>query len=404
MAKVNFYLDKTNTDSKRPVFLYFSFNGKRIKLFTNESVSEKDWNPETMRVRKSFDGSVEMNLILDKMQADVERIYREMVLEGAVTTAQKFKERLYIEVKQKSSIDFWPSLERYMEECKNRRGTSTLKKYTSSFNHLRNYSTRKKKSIDFDDIDSDFFVKFNDFLINEKKLTNNTIAKYIKVIKTFMGWALDRGLTKNIAYKSYQTKESEGEIYFLSLDELMKLYRMPLENEAQDRVRDVFCFGCFTGLRYSDIYNLSASNIQDGFINITTIKTQEKNSIPLNDFAKAILKKHSGTKNKCLPVLSNQKMNDHLKELGKLAEINRMVSQVRFQGAKRIQKSFPFYKIMTTHIARKTFITNSIFLGMSSEAIMEISGQKTRKAYKRYFTIVDQFKQTEMDKAWGSVA
>ncbi|HET6991233.1 MAG TPA: site-specific integrase, partial [Bacteroidia bacterium] len=150
--------------------------------------------------------------------------------------------------------------------------------------------------------------------------------------------------------------------------------------------------------------NLSTSNIRDGFINITTIKTQEKNSIPLNDFAKAILKKYSARKDKCLPVISNQKMNDQLKKLGEAAEINRTVSQVRFQGAKRIQKSFPFYKIMTTHIARKTFITNSIFLGMSSEAIMEISGQKTRKAYKRYFTIVDQYKQTEMDKAWGSVA
>lgn len=403
MAKVNFYLDKTHTDNKNPIFLYFSFNGKRVKLFTNETVIEKDWNPETMRVRKSFDGSVEMNLLLDKMQADVERIYREMILEGAVTTAQKFKERLFIEVKQKSSIDFWPSFERYMEECTNRRGTSTLKKYTSAFNHLRNYSTQKKKRVEFDDIDSDFLIKFNDFLINEKKLTNNTIAKYIKVIKTFIGWAVDRGLTKNVAYKSYQTKENEGEIYFLSLDELMKLYRMPIENEAQQRVRDVFCFGCFTGLRYSDIQNLSASDIRDGFVNITTIKTQEKNSIPLNDFAKAILQKYTG-KGRSLPVISNQKMNDHLKKLGRLAGLSRTVSQVRFQGAKRIQKSFPFYEIMTTHIARKTFITNSIFLGMSSEAIMEISGQKTRKAYKRYFTIVDHYKQTEMDKAWGSVA
>ncbi|HET6993117.1 MAG TPA: phage integrase SAM-like domain-containing protein, partial [Bacteroidia bacterium] len=242
MSKVNFYLDKTDSESKRSIFLYFSFNGKRVKLFTNESVIEKDWNPETMRVRKSYDGSVELNLILDKMQADVERIYREMLLEGAIVTAQKFKERLYIEVKQKSSIDFWPSYERYKEECKNRKGNGTLKKYTSSFNHLLNYSTRKKKRIDFDDIDSDFFVKFNDFLINEKKLTNNTIAKYIKVIKTFMGWAVEKGLTKNLAYKSYQTKENEGEIYFLSLDELMKLYRMPIDNEAQARVRDVFCF------------------------------------------------------------------------------------------------------------------------------------------------------------------
>jgi len=214
-----------------------------------------------------------------------------------------------------------------------------------------------------------------------------------------MNWGVNKGLTKNLSHKSYQAKEHEGEIYFLTLNELM-FYKMPIENVTQGRVRDVFCFGCFTGLRYSDIENLSHSNVRDGFIRFTTIKTQEKNNIPLNDFAKAILKKHEGNKDKCLPVISNQKMNEHLKKLGEVAEFDRKVSQVRFQGAKRIQKTFPFYKVMTTHIARKTFITNSIFLGMSSEAIMEISGQKTRKAYKRYFTIVDQYKQTEMDKAW----
>lgn len=404
MAKTNFYLDKPDSENCRGIFLYFSFNGKRIKLFTNELILEKDWNPETMRARKSRDGSVELNLILDKMQSDVERIYREMLLEGIPPTAQRFKERLNVEVKHKSVKDFWSSFETYMHESRNSRGANTLKKYQSTLNHLKKFSARKRLSIDFDDIDDSFLIKFSDYLIHSENLTNNTIAKYIKTLKSFMNWAVKKGLTKNLAHKVYQVKEHEGEIYFLTLDELMTLYKMPIANPALERVRDVFCFGCFTGLRYSDIQNMSPGNIRDGFISFTTIKTQEKNNIPLNEFAKTILKKYSDQSDKCLPAISNQKMNEHLKILGKESGFDRMISQVRFQGAKRIENSMPLYEVMTTHIARKTFITNSIFLGMNSEAIMEISGQKTRKAYKRYFTIVDQYKQTEMEKAWGRLS
>lgn len=135
MAKANFYLDKADSENRRAIFLYFSFNGKRVKLFTNESILEKDWNPETMRARKSRDGSVELNLILDKMQSDVERIYREMLLEGISPTAQRFKERLNIEVKYKSVKDFWSSFEIYLHECE----APEYSGYKSKSFHLDHY-------------------------------------------------------------------------------------------------------------------------------------------------------------------------------------------------------------------------------------------------------------------------
>jgi ssDNA-specific exonuclease RecJ len=96
-------------------------------------------------------------------------------------------------------------------------------------------------------------------------------------------------------------------------------------------------------------------------------------------------------------------MNEHLKTLGRLAGLNRKVSQIRFRGAQRLENIFPLYEVLTTHVARKTFITNSIYLGMNSEAIMEITGQKTRQTFKRYFKIVDQFKEVEMRRTWNTL-
>ena len=269
---------------------------------------------------------------------------------------------------------------------------------------MRNYTAKAKIVLSFEIIDSEFLIGFMQYLVSKIRITNKTVSKYIKTIKAIMNWSVKRGYTNNLSHKLFQPKSHEGEVYFLTMDELLKLYRMPIQLAYLERVRDVFCFGCFTGLRYSDMKNLSPSNISNGFARITSLKTQEKNSIPLNEFALAILRKYVDQAHFSLPVLSNQKMNEHLKALGKLAGLNRKVSQIRFRGAQRLENIFPLYEVLTTHVARKTFITNSIYLGMNSEAVMEITGQKTRQTFKRYFKIVDQFKEGEMRRTWNSLA
>ena len=86
-------------------------------------------------------------------------------------------------------------------------------------------------------------------------------------------------------------------------------------------MRDVFCLCCFTGLRYSDVANLKKSNITDNCITITTVKTHDTLTIELNDYSREILVKYANNDadngNTAMPVISNQRMNDYLKELGK---------------------------------------------------------------------------------------
>ena len=190
---------------------------------------------------------------------------------------------------------------------------------------------------------------------------------------------------------------------FLTWEELNKLknYQIPETKQYLERVRDVFLFCCFTGLRYSDVHNLKKSDIRDGYIEITTVKTAERLIIELNNHSKAILDKYKDVEfegHKALPVISNQKMNDYLKELGELAEINEPVSETYYKGSRRIDTITPKYALLGTHAGRRTFICNALVLGIPAQVVMKWTGHSDYKAMKPYIDIADDVKANAMSK------
>lgn len=101
---------------------------------------------------------------------------------------------------------------------------------------------------------------------------------------------------RNNAYDTFRPKlkDTQKKIIFLTWEELTKLreFEIPPAKQSFDRVRDVFLFQCFTGLRYSDAYNLRRSDIKEDHIEVTTIKTSDSLVIELNKHSKAILEKY----------------------------------------------------------------------------------------------------------------
>lgn len=131
-------------------------------------------------------------------------------------------------------------------------------------------------------------------------------------------------------------------------------------------------------------------------------KTKDILRIPLNVYAKEILSKYFGFGNdKPLPSISSQKTNKHLKEICSLARIDEPVTVVTYRGAERIERTLPKYELVGTHTARRTFVILLLEKGMRPEIVMEITGHKDYRTFKKYIKISSNVKATEMNKAWS---
>ena len=295
----------------------------------------------------------------------------------------------------------YPAYDEFLKSKSTKVTKPTIRKYKRTKSLLNEYEKLNREKLTFDKFTPLFFEKFFQFLITEKQHLNNTAHKTIQFLKSFLIWANTNGFTDNESYKTFKSKSETTEVIFLTETELMKLYNLQLESERLERVRDLFCFQCFTGVRYSDIQNLKREDLDGATWNLRTQKTKDIIQIPLSSYAVSMLAKYSDWE-KPLPAISNQKANKFLKELCEIAGIDTQVKTIHYRGIERIEKISRKFEVVGTHTARRTFISLSLQKGMKPDVIMAITGHKTYKMMQKYLKIADDFKRTEMDRIWGS--
>lgn len=387
---------------KTQIFLIFNFNGNRLRYYTGKRIEPKHWDSVKQRAKSSYSSAISLNQYLKTTANFLEDKYNELDILKKRITVEILKQELDKRFNTGNGNDLFDRFEEFLKTSVNDKTQSTIRRHRTTLSRLKEYCSKKNCSLSFDDIDLNFDERFKDFLINDVKLTNNTVSKHYKTLKAFLNWATLRGYNTNHEFQKLKAKQAEGEIYFLKWEELMRVFELEINNPKLERVRDLFCFGCFTGLRFSDIVNLKQDNVNNDTIQIQTLKTKGKTTIPLNQFSRMIYEKYKSDETYMLfQSISNQKMNAYLKELGKIAEINEPVQIIRYRGAERIEKIVPKYEVLTSHVARKTFITNAMIKGMSTEVIMDITTHNSYKSFQRYFKIVEDHKKEQMTKVFG---
>ena len=278
---------------------------------------------------------------------------------------------------------------------------ATYEKFNAMENHLKKF----KDDLTFDYFDENGLLAYVEFLRLKEDMKNSTIGKQVSFLKWFLRWCYHRGYHENRAFETFKPKlkSTQKKVIFLTRKELTMLVKckIPEDKKYLDRVRDVFLFCCYTGLRYSDVSNLRKSDVKGDHIEITTIKTTDSLVIELNKYSKAILEKYKDADFedfKVLPVVSNQKMNDYLHELCKMAKINEPIRQTYYKGNERIDKVQPKYELVGTHTGRRTFICNALSLGIPAQVVMKWTGHSDYKAMKPYIDIADDIKAKAMKK------
>lgn len=403
MAGINFYIKNADKKGLCPIYLTFQQKGQKFRYFTKLKTPASGWNGR--RIKLNYTGYAEMNGILDDLENNLREIEREAIFTKKEYTLETIKKKFFSRLGGlNNKNDFFEAYDKFIEDSKTTKSKATIRAYRTSRRKLEKFSKAKNLFISFETIDFNFYEAYMNYMLKDLKHLNNAAGKYIKNLKVFLNYAVDHELTtQTYNLKKFKVFNEEADTIYLTEQELLKLYENDALNKRLLQVKDVFCFSCFTGLRFSDVSKLNNTHIKEHHLEIKTEKTKDSLKIPLNDFAKEILFKYKGRfKDKPLPTgISNQKTNDYLKEIGQICGLTEPFRVEQFSGSQRIVTYKQKFELLTTHTARRTFVTLALEKGIRAEVVMAMTGHRNYRSFMRYVKITDKVKEQEMNKAWN---
>jgi len=310
--------------------------------------------------------------------------------------------------------DFIESIIQEEEEKRKRKlgkfiSDSTLDSYKGVKNKILAFENYRSNRLLLEKINLEFHADFIDYMNNQELLTNNAIGFYISKLKTISRKALLRGykIPLDFQHSDFYTPSNETIDIYLTEKEIEKVFNTEFEfNSALDNARDFFVIGLWTGLRVSDLLRLDQDCIEDGFIKITSQKTEIPVLIPIHPQVASILDKRLGE----LPRrISDQKFNVYIKEICKIAELTKLTEGCKMQPInhngeiifRKHRGKFPKYELVSSHICRRSFATN-LYGKLSNMTIMSITGHKTEQSFLTYIKITSKEHAQKLQELWAN--
>ena len=373
------------------------------------TIDPKKWDKDLGKCKRNASNrkgysSSDINKELAKLESYSGDVFKSFEVQEVEPTLQQFKDAFNdLNGKKRNIVPDEKPLMYYFLEFQREQGElnswseSTYAKFNTVFKHLQKFD----KSLGINDFTEVNLTKYVTYLRTVADLRNTSLVKSWKMVKWFLRWADSKNYLACKEYQSFSVKLKEAgkTIIFLTWDELMAVYRLefPEDKRYLERARDLFCFQCFTSLRYSDLAALRRENIRDDKMYITIKKTGTSLSIDLNDYSRAILDKYKDDELP-LPIITNQRLNEYIKDVCFLAEINKPITMSHYKGAERIDEVKPKYELISSHTGRKTFICNALSLGISPAVVMQWTGHSDFKAMKPYIGTLQDAKENAMKK------
>ena len=407
-----FLLDKEKDKPDSKLRYRIKWDGNTVAFNVGYRVDNNKWVAEAQRCKpntthgKKKISAATINSEINRLEEIVNDTFFFFEQTGQIPTSLEFRDEVnkrngkIVEKEKKTIFDCYQQF--IIEQGKeNSWSENTYRKHKSAMNHLKKFAPE----LTFADLTHEGLSHLVDYFMsievdNEIGMNNYTAKKYINLTKWFLKWASEKGYNNELAFVTFKEKLKTVpvKVIFLEWDELMKVYNATFPDAPHlETAKDVFCFQCFTSLRYSDVYNLKKTDVYNGYITITTIKTGEPLKIELNKYSKAILEKYKDIESiSALPVPSNRKLNKYVKDVCKACEINEPVCRTFYKGVERIDEIHPKYELIGTHCGRKTFICNALMMGIAPNIVMKWTGHRDYQAMRPYIDIADKAKEEAM--------
>jgi integrase len=429
MAQFNYYLKSTKNDKETSVYLRITALGKSEILYTGLKVKPSSWCKEkkcVIRTPTTSDANNmnrELSILIHTAKQAVASFGNNKPSPALIKNKiLQFINSSEIQNTSKSNLqlDFYQFFEDFLKTKTNKINpktnklitNDTLKSSRQTLNLLKNFEKKTRFTVDFDTINMEFYKEFRNYCDNVKNYKTNTFGKHIRNLKGVIIAAEIKGYNVNKEFKcsDFQgTTELTTKIY---LSELEIKYFIDLDlskTPGFEKTRDLFVIGCYTGLRFRDFTELLRASITDTQrIKIKTHKTSQPVTIPILPQIKDTLQKffnvESGTYDFPRPI-SNQKFNSQLKEIAKrIPQLYQSVDSFSHINGREVVERHEKWKLVSTHICRRSFATNMYLRGIDVYLIMKITGHKTEREFYKYIRIdpddsadnfLNQFNQSE---------
>lgn len=360
-------------------------------------VKPHHWHKSNQRVRpnraaEKYNDYKEINNNLEQFEIKVNSFINSCIEDGKPLTVELIK-RLYdgkidhrAKVKKKS---IWTAYNEYIESKEIVLEKNTIRGHRTTINYLLRFEDEAGVKISFESITLGFFDKWKDYHLKKRQLHWNYLETHVNRFSAFLTWSHERGYHNNLHYKKFDIAEKQGTSITVSINDFKKLYRHEFKNERLEKVRDIFCIGCYTGLRISDLMRLTRDSIQSingkDFI-VSYMKKVKKNVplyIPLQPEAIPIIEKYKNQYS-LLPKISDQKFNDYIKEVALEVGLTDKVKIMSFKTGVGVEREIPFNEIVHAHMTRNAFITFSIERDVPQHEVKEATGITSDKTLQRY--------------------
>lgn len=353
-------------------------NNTDNKEFTNKLNKLKIFILDQVNAANSIGEEITNKWLLDKIDFHFNR-NQIVEIEYLTTYGDKFVDELQFKVSQN-----------------NKKGVSdsTKKKYKTIVNKLKNYETAKGKRLLVRDVDLKFHKEFMRYLSEVDKLSDNTVGRYLKVVKTICLDAQRNGIQISDQIPHFKGFTVKSPIVTLSFDEIDQIKKKEFVNENHQIARDWLIIGCYTGQRVSDLMIMNKGMIESiqnfEFIVLTQKKTGKLVQIPIHQEVRQVLDKRNGEFPPLFNlnlVVNNVLFNRYLKQLCKIAEIDEVVEGNRYnEGTDRYENGqFEKHLLISSHVCRRSFASNFYAnRKYPTPLLMNITAHSTEKMFLEY--------------------
>lgn len=397
----SFNVKDKNKDGLTLIYLkaYFKNEGKRFVYSTGESIHPEEWDfknrqPNNLTGRTSkADSHRTIKRQLDRYSNFFIQVTETFKNTNQELTVEKVRKEFDKEFKRvaKGKNKFYEAYDEFMlfKQKNQEWSKATIKRYYNIKSLLEDFEKIKNYKITFNTINQKFYTEFTDFCMVHRGHINNTFTRNVGLVKTFLYWALKNGHTYKTDFIKFKKKPKviTNQIA-LRKEDLELLLKTEMPSKKLGKVKDVFIFSCVTGMRFGELKYVSKNIINGKTLLLKEEKGSGKKSreIPLSNIALHILDKYDYA----LPLIANQKFNDYVKEVFEKAGYTHNVVKTSTRGKEVLREEMPFYKRISSHTARRTFITMMKRNGKSDKLIAEISGHNDMKTLNQYYQISNE--------------